>query len=827
MRNTLDLCGTWQIRFATGQRGRLEYANRDITDTSRYIDAIVPGDVHLDLMRAGLLQEPATGLNVLAARWVEETYWAYRREFDLPSGADGPAVRAWLVFDGLDLVADIFLNDKKVGRHHNSMYPCRVDVTGLLRTGKNVLAVHIESGLYDAADKNNADYEHDMGSRLHKRHWLRKPQSAAEWDWSPRLLNVGIYKPVRLEWSRDQARLDQVVPLVSLDEKLTTGSVRVRAMVEGLSDQTVQGDLEVELVGTGIKSTNRIEIKSGLQPIEATFTIQNPRLWNPVGHGAQHRYELKATIRVSGNVIGTRTQKIGFRHVRINQDKHPVEGQYFNVEVNGRKVFCKGGNFVPSDLILARCTRQRYEALIDRALEANFNFLRIWGGGLYESDDFYELCDERGILVWQDFVFACSKYPLDQLEFFNDVKREVTHNIRRLAGRPSLIIWSGNNEMEEAAWFWGYDKKGKVLPDYHFFHLTLPQILRQEDPDRYYQPSSPWSEDGSSPRSDLVGDQHPWFLGFFDNDVRKYRSKVCRFANEGGSLGPTALPTMLACLPEGQQHVGSFAWQIHDNSIDSWTEPSPANELFEFHIGKRAYDMTVEQFTYWGGLLQGEGLREYCETFRRKAWDCGAAVFWMYNDVWPAVRSWTIIDYYLRRTPAFWAVKRALAPIALALAEEGEEIVIIGMNDTLEPVRGELRFGVFSIDGQYPIDHKQLVELPANSSTAVARFKRSEWTDPSRSAAFATLTAGDLTLARARLFLPLWKELRWTKPDVLVRLESGQAIFSSPVFAWGVCIDLDGETPLSDNFFDLFPGQEYRTPWTSDVAPRVLHVGNL
>jgi beta-mannosidase len=214
-------------------------------------------------------------------------------------------------------------------------------------------------------------------------------------------------------------------------------------------------------------------------------------------------------------VIGEHTRKIGFRHVRINQDKHPESGNHFVLEVNGKPIFAKGGNFVPADTIFTKIDRARYETLIDRALEANFNLLRVWGGGLYEKDDFYEVCDEKGILVWQEFIFACAKYPTTDEKFLADIKREATHQIRRLAHHPSLVIWCGNNEMEWGCYSWGYEK-GVAHPDYALFHLALPMILKQEDPTRYYQPSSPFSPDHEPPNRDDMGDQHPWSVGMFN-----------------------------------------------------------------------------------------------------------------------------------------------------------------------------------------------------------------------------------------------------------------------------------------------------------------------
>jgi len=824
MIKTFDLNGTWKARWTDGIRGRLQSAEADETDPDRYIDAEVPGDIHLDCWNAGLIADPYVGTNCLSARWVEEFIWSYRREFDTPPEA--VSGRSWLVFEGLDLDAKIILNGEEIGHHHNYFYPCRIEVTGKVREKKNILAVHVDGGLYYASDKPAEGYNNSFDHHLHKRHWLRKPQSQFGWDWATRLINVGIHGPVRLEWTEDPLRVDRLVPLTELSSDLNTGTVTARLFVEGLTETAIKGEIVVELEESDIRVSEEVEIKPGMNRCEATLTIMNPELWWPVGHGAQNRYTLNAKLKLDGKLVAEKSARIGFRHVRVNQDPHPESGQYFHLEINGKKIFAKGANFVPADMIFARLDRERYEKLTDLALEANFNMLRVWGGGLYESDDFYELCDEKGILVWQEFIFACSKYPTHDKAFHDDVKNEAAHNIRRLAVHPSLVIWCGNNELEEGNWWWNYDS-GVVQPDHALFHITFPRLMAEEDPTRFYLPSSPYSGDGIDPKRDDIGDQHPWGIGFGNIDFRDYRKMICRFPNEGGILGPTSLPTMMQCFPEGQARVGSFAWQVHDNSVDSWGEPSYADKIISYWIGREAKELSIEEMTYWGGLLQGEGLREYCDNFRRRMFSSGAAIFWMFNDCWPATRSWTIIDYYLRRTPSFFPVRRSLAPISVVVAEEEDNVVVYGINETAEAVQGDLRYGVFEIAGGYPVDRTEKVTLPPNASTPLAQFGRAEWEDVNASAAFALLVRGDELLARNRLFLPLFKDLKWAPAKVSVRLEQGRAIFESDTFAWGVCIDLGGEQRLSDNFFDVYPGIPHSIPWEGTQPPEVLWVGNL
>jgi len=827
MTRHIDLNGTWKLRWDDGQRGdRVARLTRPDADLSRAIDATVPGEVHLDLIKHGVIQEPCEGANVLAARWVEETFWRYRRTFQAPNLAKGE--RAWLMFEALDLAAVIYLNGKEVGRHANVFYPCCMEVTAQLVPGENVIVVEVESGLFHAMDRSTEGMGIDNDSRLTKRPWLRKPQSEHGWDWAPRLLNVGILGSVRLEIART-VRTESYVVLSELSDDFAAGTVTARVFAEGLEVEPCQGKLTVTVKETRQREEVAVIIQPGMNRLEACLRVDHPNLWWPIGHGGQPRYTVNIELNVAGEEVGVARKMVGFRHVRVNQASHPEMGRYFVLEINGKPIFCKGGNFVPADPICARIDGQRYAQLVERAIEANFNLLRVWGGGMYEHDEFYELCDAHGILVWQEFIFACAKYPATDEQYLADVKREATYQIRRLAHHPSLVVWCGNNEMEEGNWNWGYDR-GVAHPDYALFHLVLPRLLNEEDGTHYYQPSSPFSPDHANPSRDDVGDQHPWSVGFRDTDFRRYRQMICRFPNEGGILGPTALPTVRACLEQGIDRPGSFAWEIHDNSVaySGKSQPYP-DAMLEQWLGKPLSEMSIEDYVYWAGVVQGEGLSEYVKNFRRRMFSSAAAIFWMYNDCWPATRSWTIVDYYLRRTPAFWPVRRAFAAVTVVVVREGDRVKVFGVNEGTAR-QGRLRHGIMQLSGGYPLDKTESVELLPNASTLLAEFDARRWDELgiNTHAAFALLTdEAGREVARDRLFLPLFKELQWPRSRVTVNCRDGMAIFCSEAFAWRVCLDLDGECELPDNFFDVWPGVPTVLPWPEQWGPpRIIRIGN-
>jgi len=326
-----------------------------------------------------------------------------------------------------------------------------------------------------------------------------------------------------------------------------------------------------------------------------------------------------------------------------------------------------------------------------------------------------------------------------------------------------------------------------------------------------------------------VGDQHPWTIGFKNTDFRDYRKMICRFPNEGGILGPTALPTVMACLPPGHERPVSFAWEVHDNGIAYEGDYSWPDAMLVQWLGKPIESMTVEDFVYYGGILQGEGLTEYIRNFRRRMFSTSSAVFWMYNDCWPATRSWTVVDYYLRRTPSFYPVRRACQPLTVALACENGKVLVFGVNEG-PAWQGELRCGLFALAGGYPVDIRRSVSLPANTSTLIAEFDAAEWQrlGEKTHGAFALLSRDGREVARDRLFLPFFKEMTWLRATVNVRREGDEAIFESDVFAWRVCLDLDGEKALPDNFFDVLPGIPTVLDWPPSLGePKILRVGNL
>jgi beta-mannosidase len=827
MLSKLDLNGTWKARGFDFQHGSPEGYLGPGANERVFIDARVPGDIHLDLQNVGLVGDPNIGLEAQNQRWVEEQIWVYRRTFAAP--AEALAKRAWLVFDALDLAADVYLNGEKIGSHANVFLPCRIDVSGKLKDGENTLAVRIDSGLYSVADKPSQPYNPGMDHKLHKRAWLRKPQCQFSWDWAPRLVNVGIPRGVRLEWT-DSARIDALTVYPVLSDDLKSARIEVRAFVENVKEEPTKAVIRVRVPEAGQVIEKAVELPAGVSRQDVSVEIPDPKLWWPRPHGDQPLYTVECEIEINGDIADSAKRRTGLRNVKINQNPHPATGRYFIIEVNGKPIFAKGGNWVPPDTIYATIEPDRIRKLVDLAVEANFNCLRIWGGGLYADHALLEACDEAGIMVWHDFIFACSKYPGDDPEFLGNVRKEIEYQVRDLSPYPSLVVWCGNNELEWAAWEWGYDRD-HAHPDYALYHLEIPRIVAREDPSRPYWPSSPYSLDNVNPKDLTTGDQHPWnvSLGAGGTDFWLYRADVSRFPNEGGVLGATGMATLRQALPADQLHLFSPAWEFHDNACNYWQGAGVCYRAMEDWLGLTPDDVPFPEYVYLSGLLQCEGLGEYINNYRRRMYSSASAIFWMYNDTWPQSHGWTIVDYYLRRKLAYHPVRRAFAPITVVPAVEGDKIVIFGINDTEQSWAGEVRFGLFNLAGGLPIDKATAVTLPPNASTVIGEVALSELESRGveNAGAFALLIKNGVTIAQNRLFTARFKDLKWADSEIRVERRGEKVAFSCNTFAWGVCLDPDCDSPVPDDLFDLLPGIAYEIEWPSDrPLPEVRRKGS-
>jgi beta-mannosidase len=800
-------------------------------DAGRYLEVPVPMELHKAMQHLGLTGDSNVGINSLAGRWIEEQYWQYHRTFTCPAEAAGR--RAWLVFDRLDLAAHVYLNGVQIAEHCNAFRPCRIDVSGRLKEGPNSLIVIVESGLYLVSEKEGAAYLKDVAGRLNKRHWLRKPQYQFGWDWNPRLINVGITGGVRLEFA-DSARMDQVALWTTLSDDYSQGRVVARVFVEGPSS-TEATPIKIRMRIPNLQLSGEVEAEAhpGSHAYEIALDVPKPKLWWPRGLGEQPLYTVDVEAATpDGAVFGRKRLSTGFRTVRIDRSPHPKGGEHFILCINGHPVFLKGGNWVPPDMIQSAVDAGRIRKLVQEAVSANFNTLRIWGGGEYARADLLNACDRAGILIWHDFPFACSRYPADDEHWLEEVRQEVRWAVRELAPHPSLVLWCGNNEIETGYYSWGYDRAGKATPDHALYHMHIPRIVKEEDPSgRPYWPSSPYSGPAQDPDDPTVGDQHPWSvsLGAHGADFWYYRRMVDRCANEGGVLGASPRATLEQFMSKSRCAIRSFSWEHHDNNMQfREAELGVAYQAVQRWLGRPYTDFSFNDYIFASALLQAEGLMEYIMNYRRRKFGSSAAVFWMYNDSWPATHGWSVVDYYGRRKLAWYAVRRAFSPLAVAAVDHGSQITVFGISDLPEEWRGQVRYGLFGLRGGMPLDESIDVVLPPNAAQAIATIDKKTWeARGTRShGAFAMLLQEGAVIHQHRTFIERFKRLEFGRPAIEARRDGGDAVLKSEVYIWGACTDLNGEVKAADNCFDLLPGVEYRFPAAEGERLHVLRTGN-
>ncbi len=798
-------------------------------DSSAYTNVPVPLDLNIYMQKVNLADDPNIGLNALKNRWISEQYYQYYTSFEVSEEQLNKNIKTRLVFEHLDLIADIYLNGEHIGSHQNYYIPCIIDVTGKLKKGKNKLIVAIESGYYYTSGKELKDY-FKSSARNVKWPWLRKPAYQFYWDWNTRLINVGITGDVYLECYK-QAKIEQVVPTIHLSENLDTATVETRLIIDNVN-QNKQAVVKVLIKETGTIVSKKKQLQTGTNDVRLSTKIVNPELWWPLGHGDQNFYHLKILCEIDDKIADSYEQRIGIRKIEICRPAHEIEGEYFMLYVNNRPIFCKGGNWVPPGLIYSDIDSSRIKTLLDLACESNFNFFRVNGVGTYPSHYFFNLCDEKGILVWQEFMFAGTHYPVEDTDFLLNVKNEVTHIVREYAYHPSLSVWCGNNEIE-LHHFNASKKREAPYPDYALFHFEIPRIINNEDPSRPYRPSSPYSSVIENPNSPIYGDQHPWGVTLDDGpDFWKYREYIDRFAIEGGVMGASTLATLKQFLPDDQEYIHSKSWDYHDNTfnLNNLLFRTCAYKSVEFWLGKTPDDLSFEEYITASSLLQAEGLREYVNNYRRRMFSSAAAVFWMYTDSWPVTHGWTIVDYYLRKKPSYYSIKRAFNGQVVIVVHQSDSIRFYGVNDTPEDWNGTLRYGAFEFSGKTKQNETKQVILPANSATILLSVSAKDYdlSEFSQEAVFARLENSEgIVISQHRLLNTKFKDIKFKKPKISIKRQGDYALFQSDSYVWGVILDINGEMDLPDNNFDLIPGIPYQIEWPEEKElPKVEMMGN-
>ncbi|MER6750759.1 glycoside hydrolase family 2 protein [Streptomyces fungicidicus] len=660
MRQVTPLTEGWILRHPDG--------------TGDALPASVPGCVHTDLLAAGLIPDPFLGRNETEVAWVGRREWTY--ETELTAGA-GPHEQTDLVFDGLDTVAEILLDGRPLGRTRNMHRSYRFDVTGL--SGR--LTVRFASA-YAEAEAVRGRLGERPGAYAEPYQYLRKMACSFGWDWGPTLVTAGMWRPVRLErWST--ARIARVRPLVTVEDGV--GQIELAVDVER---SRVEAPLTLEASAGGVRARARIDGTAGT----VRLRVPDVRLWWPRGYGEQPLYDVELTLSHGDEALDAWRRRTGFRTVELDTSAD-AHGTGFTLAVNGERLFARGVNWIPDDVFPSRITRERYRHRLEQAAGAGVDLVRVWGGGIYEDEDFYDACDELGLLVWQDFPFACAAYPEEQ-PLRGEVEAEARENVVRLMPHPSLVLWNGNNEnlWGFRDWDWEQGLAGDSWGEGYYLGV-LPRVVAELDPTRPYTAGSPWS--GSwrhHPNDPAHGTHHSWEV-WNRADYADYRRDVPRFVAEFGWQAPPAHATLRRALP-GEDPAPDSPGMLHHQKAEDGNGKLERGLARHFAVPEGDFD----RWHYLTQVNQARAVAAGVEHWRSHWPVCAGTVVWQLNDCWP-VTSWAAIDGDGREKPLYHELRRLYADRLLTVRADGDGLVVAAVNQSAEDWRGTLRLRRMSVDG--------------------------------------------------------------------------------------------------------------------------------
>ena len=802
--HTLPLTHGWQLK----QRDQNRALADDFTSSTGWIAATVPGSVHQDLLAAGQIPDPFIGTNERDVQWVGEADWLYRCRFDVADALLAhPALT--LCFDGLDTFATVWLNGQTILTSDNMFIPQRISVAGLLRAGENELRISFESALRRGKQREQEGGVQRLWNGDSSRLYVRKAQYHYGWDWGPTLLAAGPWRAIRLE--AYSARIAEIHCPVAIAPDLNSATLPVRVATAGdaaLAEITLLDPDGVQITGATVPLDNGSAAH--------TFTLDQPRLWWPNGYGAQPLYRLVVTLRdAASTTIDRHEQRIGLRRLRLVQE--PVvgeDGTSFYFEVNNTPIFAGGANWIPADSFTPRITPAHYRALLTGMVAANMVMVRVWGGGIYEDAAFYDTCDELGLLVWQDFMFACGMYPAAEW-LQQSVRAEAEAQVRRLRHHASLALWCGNNEDYSIAHSLGvYDPQAAPDANSAFpARVIYEQVLAEcaaLDGTRPYRPGSPFG--GDYPDGPTLGDRHTWEVWHRDMaPYQDYPAYQGRFVSEFGMAAFADLATVQAAAP------GETDWR--SPLIQHHQKADQGDERINSYVARNlGIPVALDDYVYATQLNQAEAMLAAYSGWRRR-WGragkraVGGALVWQWDDCWPSL-SWALVDYNLRPKAAVYAVRRALAPLAVGIKRALAQATIWVASSRLEPIEAEIQLVVFSMDGEQISDTRQTLVIAPNATTEIGPFGTPLGDDQVLG---VRLIAGGAVLARAAAWPEPLKDAPFADPQVTVeRLDGDRLQVSVARPAKGMLLAADGVTNWSDNLLDLLPGD-----------PQIVHAPGL
>jgi len=789
----INLHGEWRLASVDGEH-----------------EAVIalPGDVHSALHAAGRIPDPYLGRNEELVQWVAERDWMIERRVVVPDISG-----TWyLDIDYLDTVAVVFVNDLPVLSADNCFRRYRPDVSHALQPGENTVRIVFHSSITAGAERQARQPFYipysTANSPIPNGNMLRKPQCHFGWDWNIAIAPLGIYGTLSLK-KLDPARLEHVET-----QQVHHADGRVELKVTATIHSVDPAVVPVHFALDGERVRLDVGIAAGETKVVHVFEIETPRLWWPAGSGEQALYSL--TVDLPGEAV---TRQIGLRTVELLTDADEA-GSRFALKVNGREIFCRGANWIPADALFSRSSEEKTTDLLNSAVAAHMNMIRIWGGGFYEADWFYDLCDRLGLMVWQDFMFACNLYPCTE-DFLDNVAHEVEHQVRRLSSHASIVIWCGDNELVGAlTWFpESRDNRDRYLVAYDRLNRVIEQGVNKCFPQGIWWPSSPASgylDYGDAWHADGSGDMHYWSVWHENKSFDNYRTVKPRFCSEFGFQSYTSLPVIESFADKADMNIASPVIELHQKNAGG--NERIAGTMFRYF----RFPKDFANFVYLSQIQQGLAIKTAVEYWRSLKPHCMGTIYWQLNDTWP-VASWSSLDYGGSWKAMHYMVRRFFQPVAVAAipSEDGKTISLSMVNDTLDAVTIDAKLFVLTLSGER-IPLKSLRgDCGPDAAHVLGTLDASEI--PAASLLAWSFVASNGMTGEGHFLVGTYKALDLEAS----RLETTVAPiadggFEVTVTAQGLAlfVMLESATPgrYSDNAFDLATGESRRIIFTPDTA---------
>jgi beta-mannosidase len=831
-----NMLTTWNVAHFDPGAGLSAGAAENETRGGKWLDVILPGDIHQTLFEHGIIGDPLGDTGEEECKWIADREWWWRNRFDAAPAA--PGERLVLVFDGLDTFASIWLNGEEIGESSNMFVGLEIDVTDRLKPAGNLLAIRFDPVALRLADRTATAWPGvGTGTAETKRNLVRKAQFGWGWDWGPRLPTIGIWRPVELK----RQHIAAITGLHFETLTITGGDAAIRVSLEvdafggtnGLSAQISLADPQGETV---LSRAIPLSVDGGALSGRIDEHIRDAQLWWTADLGERPLYRITAELSRDGEVVASRALAVGIRTIALDTSPDPDEPgtDFFRFVLNGRPIFAKGTCWIPAHSLVGLLTEAHYRPLIEAARDGNMNMLRVWGGGIYEHDAFYDLCDELGALVWQDFMFACSPYPENYPDLVASIDAEAAWQVRRLRHHPSIALWCGNNENQFIQDFVNEAVGAKLpLEGTLYYDEIIPAQVATLDPTTPYWPGSPFG--GPHANSMRSGDLHNWTVWHGlppvpdDKSISKvdlsaegvayqrYAEDMGRFISEFGIQASPVLETL-------RRSVAADQLALKSPAMENRIKDNPKNKVDGMMEPVTGLPATIEDYVDFTQITQAEGLKYGIEHFRRRKPHCSGTLVWQHNDCWPGV-SWSLIDFYGFAKAGFHYVRRAYAPLMASFKPLEDGAVELWItNDRTDAAKGEAIVELIDMVTGPVWEERVTFDVADNGSVAVWRADAPRIEASPRRVIRVRSAEGDFA-ANRYLFSPIKALERDTDaaPRFTVTAQGADRLvveIEAPAYLFFVHLLVPSETAkFSDNYFDLAAGEARQIIIVDAVRP--------